>query len=365
VSNETTSVLALVLVQLLCAVISPYAEEFKVTGSLVFTRYDARTNVSVRKELTFSVEVASNRWIISTAPKVTNAADAVILSQVGTDGSNIFSVRYLNPEASRTTITGAPVRKAANGAVSEIYRGLVPRGDGSFAAPLWLAYASSQYLNTTTNQLLPKVWADGQRLDSNWLSASWSKLPGSPGLPDRITYFSDGKRYVETPENIVKEVIEPAPYDKGFVQGSFETLTVTNYNSLLLPRAFRIVRYVVYDRAHAAQLRVSSTIEGQVMSLYPAHLSVDFRPQISTVTAVQDYRPQWKKDAFPEGISYTATSNWLESEELQKASQFKQSPQGRTMKSDHSSRIGIVFMLFCLATAVGVFLFNRASRNTD
>lgn len=290
-----------------------WANDIDITGKLWYKVLDAGSNVIFESDLNYHAELSQTGWRITTQPATTNDSEAVLFHQVGTDGKSIYSLSCLNTNStlSSTELTGFQLPSKnkkprssnlvpRNGAVAEIYDGIVPRGDHTFAAPIWLAYASCDYINSATNGRMRKIWLDGQRYNTNDVKIDLRRWPDPPNAIQTLTFLNEGYRVVELANSTIQIIPLQPPYNKGYKEVVYSVDSVTNLGSLQLPRRFSLVKYTpIANATSSSDLRVLATIEAVAESIEEVPGGGrDIRVTIPTTTAVFDNRS--------EGLSYGA-----------------------------------------------------------
>jgi len=123
----------------------------------------------------------------------------------------------------------------------------IPPNDGTFAQYVWLALASSHYFTGQTNVMMPPIWHPedpATRKQPFDMLFQHEKMTLSPGLPKQIMYFNDGYYRAYNPASKASDVIKlPSPYDKGYTNAVYQTLSFTNLGEITLPEVFVFCAY--------------------------------------------------------------------------------------------------------------------------
>ena len=169
----------------------------------------------------------------------------------------------------------------------------VPVGDGSEAAFLWLAYASSCRLRTTTNHMLTPVWIlddPNLRYEGFKLRATWAQEVERPGLPHHVSYFNDGMFHSFNPANRQRQTFAaPKPYDQGYLNAAYEVNEKTNVAGLVLPTGFTFIRYMIPLSARALP---NSRASSNSPSLTITNLEVRTLVTVNDATCTKPANPE-------------------------------------------------------------------------
>lgn len=362
------------------------ASAVDITGRLWYKVFDGISNVIYEADFGYRIELHNNTWRITVQPVTTNESGVIIYHQVGTDGKSIYSLTCLNTNTIRPA-DGMPGLKALgthrtppssteapkNGAVAEVYDGAVPRGDHTFAAPVWLAYASYNYIHSCTNGRLRKMWIDGQKYNTNDVRADIEVWPDRPGALHTVTYFNEGYRITESEHGTVQITPLPAPYDKGYKEVVYSADDITNVGGLPFPRRFSVLKLTpVSHPTTASDLRLLAIIEGVSDSVAEISNDEDIRVPVTRSTAVFDSRSEGLSgDA--RGVSYLlGASSWMSGPDLMNirstaisnANAPRNHPPERRGGAGTQSRHVATFILFAVSTGLAavLILYRQGSR---
>jgi len=222
-----------------------FARAFEVSG--VFENTITGTNGEpVLINGCFTVVAEDCKWRIRTK----RFDESVDFFEAGsTDGKQIYLL------ASHTNITleaiaelKDPVKAAElDVAFAQITPGEVPHfRSAEQICILWLAYASSCYFATRTNdQIEPVYWFGGEYFFNRGLTVpgNWQIEKASPHLPSRVVFFNDG--FLRAMDRGRTPVITPnsGVYAKGFTNAVYQVTQFSEVNSFKLPSEFTLSTY--------------------------------------------------------------------------------------------------------------------------
>ncbi|MEO5802982.1 MAG: hypothetical protein ABIR24_05595 [Verrucomicrobiota bacterium] len=195
----------------------------------------------------------------------------------------------------------------------------IPDDDGTCANYFWLAYASACYFEHATNNKLKPIWMldDPYLVDEQFtVKAKWSNSPQAPHLPKQIVYFSDGI-YRHLTDGKRGSYSASAPFNQGYTNALYETLSVTNLSGLEIPSEFKFTRFYISGK----ELRPRMIVTAKVAEFRTNILPPNFRPRFSGSVDVSDHRllfPGYPTRPTPRPFSYKAKDGvWPNLKELQ------------------------------------------------
>jgi len=256
----------------------------------IFHRSILMNQVNFQSAKKFHVAVRSGDWFICTTDVETG--DKV---EIGFEQGTVYRVSTFS-------------KPRTNNLVALIESEEVPDGDGSLIAFLWLAYASSCHLAGVTNSTLAPVWIlddSNLRYEGFKMRASWILGTESPYLPLSVSYFNDGNFRILDHQTGRRTVsLAPAPYDRGYLNATYEANSLTNYRGLLLPTKFLFTRYAVppefLRHLPPRAASVGSVITGTSRLVVRSLTSVDdAKPTVSNL-ALSSFKPK-----FSETLTYS------------------------------------------------------------
>jgi hypothetical protein len=180
-------------------------------------------------------------------------------------------------------------------------------------APLWLVFASGEYLKTCSNNLVEPVIMLGLfELDHYYerpfkVAARWSLQTSPPFLPVEALYLDDGE--VKTDPQFPPYKRKP-PFDTGFTNVTYKVLEFTNCAGVEVPRVAEVDTYRPDwggkpELLHFMRYRIS--VERWTNGTRPTL----FRPKLPGKTSISDTRALETFGTF----SYHATNDWPSVEE--------------------------------------------------
>jgi hypothetical protein len=149
--------------------------------------------------------------------------------EAGSDSTNCYLLGMFEKEQQRRSALGE--RTGENVAFTQVHPGVIPRYTGfPYLSVLWFGFSSRDYLETITNDLYdPIVLASSDPLQMAFTSykvkGRVERFGDGYGLPNSAVFYSDGKRPVFQPGNMIAPpdaVRWKKPYDKGFKNGVHE-----------------------------------------------------------------------------------------------------------------------------------------------
>lgn len=253
------------------------AQTFEVQGTLHYEAYQPdRTELAVTKE--FQVQVKGCDWLIRTSEP-----GSCSYVEEGFRQGNLYNLTLW---CSNTT-----------GLSSNAYVGLIeadelPDDRGSLIHYLWLAYASTGYLDHEKGGALRPICC----LDDRALRAEKFKMrsiltraDAEPRLPTWLAYLSDG--FYRTEGASGRLVFKaPPPFDQGYTNAVYSVGALTNCGTLQLPLEFSFTRYAVSHDATKPGLWVRTRILGKATKISERHSSPVLLPQFSGAFMVKDNR---------------------------------------------------------------------------
>lgn len=180
----------------------------------------------------------------------------------------------------------------------KISRGPVPEREDEKLATLWLAFASQCYFKDANSNLIYSPFMNPPVNRSVWdgdhrVRASWSRLPGFPGLPAHVVH---SPKFVsqDSSSSVTSNIV-------------YNVSAVTNYEGLLLPRKFEYKLYFPLGR-----LLDSFSAELKTVRL-ETHLR-NFTPMLPKRTIIVDER-FITRTGNPVSVYAHESSNWPTLEE--------------------------------------------------
>jgi RNA polymerase sigma factor (sigma-70 family) len=188
-------------------------------------------------------------------------------------------------------IKHVPHTNSANQATLTLNTGPVPEWGNGQISQVWLAYASACFYLNSTSEWTDAVFFMGNGFRENHLKvqSQWKLTTSVPPVLEHMCDFSDGYRYNEQDEILLKEKM-PSPFDRENTNATYSVLQWTNYQGLTLPLEWQVVHYMPTLEPNLAngKLEPRMTIHGYTTSVGTGAADMDFVPSVPKVTLVID-----------------------------------------------------------------------------
>lgn len=288
---------------------------FEVCGRVVYTT-DAQ-NETFQETRRFVVSRKDTRWSIRTAPTrgERQVSSCTLFDEAAHDGTNLFHLT-LHDTSGIELPEGTPYkREDIVPARATVKEDDCPVGlDIDLIYPLWLAYCASAHLSVPgEGPLVAPLFVtggpDSQRFD---LPARWELNPS--GFARRVKWSSEGRSADWQPDGTVRLEEYPPPFDKGFLQATFEVTEGTGFQGIELPGRFVLKVFGPHSSDGSGkpdELELCYAIDGTAGTIR-APAGLECPPKLTTKTSITDYRCR------PHGtpISYLSESAWMSVEEI-------------------------------------------------
>ncbi|MGV3755379.1 MAG: hypothetical protein ACO1QS_08370 [Verrucomicrobiota bacterium] len=193
--------------------------------------------------------------------------------------------------------------------------GPVPRDDQSMVGYLWFAFGSSSFFSEKKAGLFEPVWQMGDPLlnDSGYkLPAFWELREGTPKVPAKMTYISDGfARFMGNGRMQLRPV--QAPYDKGYTNAVFFGEGNLTQNGISFPVTSVFRNYYVADPSkdgEPARLLVRTEIKAEISEMKRKVSLESMLPQFKGQFNIQDRRARLLNPDVPTVIYSITNGNW-------------------------------------------------------
>lgn len=358
-----------------------YPTSFLINGYGGTASFSLRTSAETfRSARGFSARFNDSLWLV----RFTGTSKDLDYVEMGTDGTNIFTVLSTESLYKQAQSQGRPLQNSASGTVT---RGPVPKELAHpHAGLLWFAFASAGYLRPNGSDSLPPLMLAEANSDillyfgfkQNAELEPWSK---ADPRPRRAVWFHDGiiRDWAQRDFAVVsahRERRRKPPFDRGFTNAIFEATQFTNVGPYSLP--LRLDYWVFTPKVDGKVNTDLALLQHHWLSVTNVTLG---RPQGSFVprppdgaTLVGDKRFAVKEGNFA-SVSYMQTNVWLTDDEaakllakskIQKTSQLSE----RALKKDvatHPSRISrsriIPLTIILIPTVIFLgFFFAKQNR---
>ena len=254
--------------------------EFEADGELAVQQIHGDKIISQESE-SFEVSVKDDKWFIATKPQPGSQPAVMARYEIGGENDTIYQVSYF---AKKTL--------ALNTAIGRIETATVPENYvGNQIAELWLAFASSHYLDGAKNGKLKPVYhmIDPSMRNEGWEdTAQWKRFDGEPRLPQMVDYINEKNIGVNGGRRLFIPL--PPPFGKKFTRASYTVDSITNIGGLTLPTGFSFKGYYVEWNSQPAELKVMRIVRATVTNVRTACERTNFIPTISEPTYIGDDR---------------------------------------------------------------------------
>lgn len=321
----------------------------------------------------FSVQMDDCQWQITTREKIPRV-NLPTQYQTTCDSSNVYVVISFNTniqqsvevqsilrgKISTNIVTGAAA-KSLNEAAAVVFSDIFPdpvKGD-HYAIPLWLAFASTCYLNIQTNEMLPPPFPLAPGLDHRTskmkLKASWQRFNSPPYLPKSIVYYNDGYFYLPSNGKFEKKQYPP-PYNEGFTNATFKVIQTTNINGIKLPMAVEFTHFapltggtnngqtIVIGKYEAMVTKIVANTEMKTTAINAA---------LPLKSLIRDERIKTNVDMADGAIYFSKDGKWLTRREIIERSSKKLDGSKMWLK-----KLVVIFLMLT-TTIFFVFLLRR------
>lgn len=335
--------------------------EFRATGIINISR---DSDQSSDRALNFEAFVKGDRWLIRTQPFefLTNKTGATIESyQIGTDGTNNYSLELFNASYDQNTGREEAMRKlrqlermleksgnspselakikthitqlsqpqaviekarqtARNQAGGKIVPGIIPAfSERDLIAPVWLALCSCSVLGQSGTNLVPGLFAATKPDDplgvELFVQAEVKHELQFPFLPQFVSFSENVVRLTRGAQTTTTKTFENSgpPVVLATYEASFR-----DYSGLYLPTNFLIKRYSRPAEGGAQRLRY--VISGRISEISQSVGITDFLPNFPVVAAVSDKR---HSEIAPSGVRvFVEQGSWPTVETVRKSKEY-------------------------------------------
>jgi hypothetical protein len=336
-----------------------YGQQFKAEGTIVYSTESQGASYQETKH--FIVARDGVQWKIRTIPINRGAPQesAILFEEAGYDGTNIFCLTQ--NDTNKAYLYGSPnLTKQKNfaPALGRVQKAdCLPFLEMNLIFPLWLAYSSSHYLtNLTDNKVVAPLFVQDDFFTGTIpkafnLPAKWKLNPSF--FISEIQWFSEGEYMASDHDGSQKLEKYLPPFDKGFLQASYETTEWTNFDNMELPKSFLLKVFAPdYRTEGKTNVNLIYTISADVQTVESLG-SFSCMPNLSTKTIITDSR-LFLGD-LP--ISYESTSNWDTVDEM-KAKLHNIELGLNPSDKMHYSKRPIILLLMASITAIFIAVFK-------
>ena len=256
--------------------------EFEADGELTVQQIHG-DKIILQESESFEVSVKDDKWFIVTKPHPGFQPAGMVRYEIGGENDTIYQVSYLDKK------TLAPT--SLNTAMGRIETATVPENIvGNQIAELWLAFASSHYLDGAKNGKLKPVYdMIASMRNEGWEdTAQWKRFDAEPRLPQMVDYINEKDIGVNGGRRLFIPL--PPPFEKGFTRASYHVDSATNIGGLTLPTGFSFKEYYVERNTRPAELKVMRIVRATVTNVRTVCERTNFIPTISEPTYIGDDR---------------------------------------------------------------------------
>ena len=278
---------------MLAFVICPAQQHFRaevqpVSCFTVEGQLECKLPGGVQLHETFVVAVSNSTWSISIA--IPERPEVRSLDQVY-DGDVLSSLTRFATNAAADQTDGASNRLLKADSVASVERSDVPNSRiGTYAGPLWLAFASHRSFQDNRNGLLPLAWHVNDRLRTRGFRtpAMWRTNASAPHLPEEVDYFFVKEQFAAAQgvPSLVHALTGSTSSKR--LWASYRAGTFTNIDHLSLPLSFHYEQYE--PMARDAKPPLVFSVDDQVTAVRPSITPVDIKAALGQLSLVEDGR---------------------------------------------------------------------------
>ncbi len=288
---------------------------------------------------------------------------ATLRDEYGFDGTNVHSVQWINLKALSKT---APKQDYRNTATAQILNQPYPKTGWGYPELVWLAYASSDFLQAQTEDRLPYWGIASSRPKSGTqpvvltANAKWELLANGGGRPKTVTYYVDDTM---TTGNSSAD-------QNARIRAIFQMQATTNWHGKELPVSFSFKQFGVENGNSATPItEVIWTLD----SLQEFNGMADYRPRMTELTRVQDERvPIGSRGVHAAYIHNPAIErDWRTTGQVAESASYRQQLKTETVAAKAAPRPPaspsssvLRIMIFALPSAALLFLIIRSANKT-
>ncbi len=233
----------------------------------------------------FHLAVSGSNWWMTTYPSWEEIGDTNFHWQVFSITNGLLGQCYFSPDVNRLFATLKPL-------VAPV---ACPDGVSQF---IWLMLTPSVQADAENKAVLPPIYNPSADFGTNPDLRRHCKveyLDKSRLWLRQIRFFSDGT-FNSYSNGINRTRSFPEPWGEGFLEARFETVGVTNWNGLIVPR--KVIGEIISPGSGSAQslFRTNKTIEINVMGIQGLSPGFTLPPRPTSTLALTDARAPAGKD---------------------------------------------------------------------
>ena len=279
------------------------AESYRADGRMTYAVRDAQGNLDVKDVFSFTIWVDDCKWFIQTSDE---GRKDIKSFEDSYDGKYVYALSTFIDKTGTDQSSGI------------IENNNIPQENSFYASPVWLALASSCYFNDITNDMFQPIWhlSDISIRNKRFsIVGHWTKHNASPFLPEKVSYYNDGKIYYTDSGGNSRIASYASPYDKGFMEAEYIALEYTNKYEITLPRQFTFTRYMPRPGGQSTnETMIMCLYSGVVTNISIENKKTDYWPALSPPVYIDDRRFGVVIPPVT-SIQYMATNSWWPSME--------------------------------------------------
>jgi hypothetical protein len=245
--------------------------------------------------------IKNGKWFIVTKPRPGKNSADITRYEAGGDGETFYQVAYYDPKTLDPLTLNSAIGLIENDAVPENIA-------GNHISELWLALASSSYLNNSKNGMIEPVYyfIDPSMRNEGWMEkASWNRFHDPPHLPQLI-YLNKNIVGMNGSRRVL--IQPPPPFEKGFTRAIYNVEEATNIDGLTLPIKFSFKELFLNRIVTPVELETNFNIIGNVTAVRTVCERTNFIPELTEATYVDDRRFIHAPKPI-EALAYMVTNN--------------------------------------------------------
>jgi hypothetical protein len=290
----------------------PSPKGFLAEGVYSTVLYGTTGDVQKSISGSFLVRVEGTKWKIRT----TRSDEILDYFEAGSDDMQQI---YLLGSHTNCTALAVAERKDSQGvrelekAFGRVQLGSVPHfNDAEAICILWLAYASSSYFSSrTNNHIEPVYWFGGQSFFDQkiTLPGEWVLEKDSPYLPIRVVYFNDGFTRGLNGSGAPQVVPNQAPWQNGYTNAVYYVERSSEVGQRRIPSSFTLDIFRPKPTGKSStDLLLSRAFEFTLTNTPPWDGIENFIPSIPGRTYLKDRR--FAHSGIAVDLGYVVSNRW-------------------------------------------------------
>ena len=335
----------------------------EVTGTITYRFIEFLSGVPTPfnpKQFRFRAIIDDQRWFFRTEP-VTNQANTFDYCEVAFDGTNQYAVKSLKSWVEDSKALGR--RVGSYTAFGMVWREPVLRfGYSDELAPLWLAYASAEYFQRLTNDIIycfpitalgpPERWV---RDSSNHYRVRVSPGPVPGVVPAQVTFLTTN-------------ALPPEMAWLWWPVGQWRTSAVftaqhyTNLDRFTVPLQAVVKTYAPYvhePRKRQVTLLEWSSYEVEAAAVRPVPAPAVWCPELPEPTRISDYRFVDRAQGTVEAVSYQTQGRWHTDAEVMQLPEYRRATSSLVASGGMPAAVRAVVAAGLLAGPVVYYLVRK------